>query len=167
MGIRFNADEVLSVAERIEENGAAFYRRAAELRPRTEESAAARLRGLAEMEDRHRQTFAAMRRELKPEMREQTAADPYLEAVLYLQEMADTHGGEGAPDLAAALTGRESMAEILRTAIGLEQKSILFYLGLKEMVPRKLGGDRIEAILAEERSHVVSLTEELRKLKAR
>lgn len=165
MGIRFNASEVLEMAEQIEVRGAEFYRRAAQLRSEAkDEGMAARLLGLAAMEDGHRETFAAMRRNLPREMREETAADPYMEATLYLQAMADSHGGEGAPSATRALTGKESVADILRMAIDLERKSILFYVGLKEMVPAKLGRDRIDGVIAEERSHVVTLTDELRKL---
>ena len=59
------------------------------------------------------------------------------------------------------LTGRESLEEILQTAIGLEKDSITFYLGIREMVPEKLGKDKVDRIIKEEMSHVVMLTEEL------
>jgi rubrerythrin len=163
MGIRFNADEVFEMAERIEANGAAFYRRAAELQGGGQ---AAFLLGLAEMEDGHRATFASMRRGFAREMQEATAFDPYLEAALYLQGMADSHGGEGAPSVARSLKGTESLADILRIAIGMEQQSILFYLGLKDMVPARLGRDKVETIIAEEKAHLSTLTDEIRKLQA-
>jgi rubrerythrin len=164
MGISFNADEVFEMAERVERDGADFYRRAARLQASTQAGNVELLKKLADMEDQHRATFAAMRAKLPARMRENTAFDPYLEATLYLDAMADSHGGEGAPAAAAALTGKDSMPDILRTAIGLEKKSILFYLGIRDMVPAKLGKDRIEAIIAEEKSHVVTLAAELRKL---
>ena len=163
MGVCFNADEVLEMAERIEANGAAFYRRAAELQGGGQ---AAFLLGLAEMEDGHRATFAAMRRGLAREMQEATAFDPYLEASLYLQGMADSHGGEGAPSVARSLKGTESLGDILRIAIDLEGKSILFYLGLKDMVPARLGRDKVEAIIGEEKGHLAALSLELRKLES-
>ena len=163
MGITFNAEEVLKMAERTEANGAAFYRRAAELRPASERETADKLRALAAMEEEHEQTFAAMRAELPERMREDTAADPYMEAGMYLGNMADKHGGEGSPSAAEALTGEESVEQVLRTAIGLEEKSIVFYLGLKDMVPAKLGRDRIDAIIDEEKGHIVVLAGELKK----
>ena len=46
----------------------------------------------------------------------------------YLAAMADTMGGEGSPSVADSLTGDETLEEILRTAVGLEKDSILFYL---------------------------------------
>ena len=158
MGIRFNADEVFEIAERIEANAAAFYRRAAELHSGDGESA--QLGRLAEMEDRHKATFAAMRAELPERMKEETAFDPYMEAALYLHEAADTHGGEGAP----VLSGKESMEDILRIAVRLEEKSIVYYLGIRDMVPAKLGAEKVDRIIAEEKSHIVTLAEELRKL---
>jgi len=165
MGITFNADEVLQMAERAEANGGAFYRRAAELRPAAESEMAEKLRGLAAMEEDHRRTFADMRAELPERMREETAADPYVQAGMFLETMADRHGGEGSPSVADALTGEESVEQILRTAIGLEEKSILFYLGLKDMVPPKLGKDKIDAIIEEEKGHIVVLAAELKEAK--
>ena len=56
------------------------------------------------------------------------------------------------------------MEEILRIALDLEKKAILFYLGLKDVVPENLGKDKIDRIIDEEKSHVVTLTQELKKL---
>jgi rubrerythrin len=162
MGITFNADEVFAIAERIEENGAAFYRRAAELHGSTEGADTALLLRLAAMEDQHQAVFASMREELPDCMREVTASDPYMEAELYLHAVGNSHGGEGAPEAADALTGKETAEEIIRTAIGLEQKSIAFYVGLRDMVPPKLGQGKVDAIIAEEKDHVTILTAELR-----
>jgi rubrerythrin len=79
--------------------------------------------------------------------------------------MADGHGGEGDPFAAATLTGRETLGDILTLAIGLEKKSVLFYLGLRDMVPPKLGGKRIEKIIEEEKSHIAALFRERRALR--
>ena len=78
--------------------------------------------------------------------------------------MADSHGGEGDPKAADKLSGDESLADILKIAIGLEKESILFYLGLRDMVPERLGQDKVDAIVKEERSHVATLTKELKAL---
>lgn len=165
MGIVFNADEVFSMAEKIEENGAAFYRRAAELHKATAGADVDLLLRLAAMEDQHRATFASMREELSGRMKEETAADPYMEASLYLQALADAHGGEGSVSVTDALTGKESIADVLRTAIQLEQGSIVFYVGLTDMVPPKRGRDKIEAIISEEKHHLAILTGELKKVR--
>jgi len=165
MAIVFNADEVFAMAEKIEENGAAFYRRAADLHGGTEGADADLLLRLAAMEDRHKATFASMRAELGDRMREDTAADPYMEASLYLNALSDSHGGEGTVSATEALTGEETIENILLKAVELEQGSIVFYDGLKDMVPPKLGQGKIEAIIAEEKHHVTILMGELKKVR--
>jgi rubrerythrin len=57
------------------------------------------------------------------------------------------------------------MEELLITAIGLEKESVLFYLGLKDMVPPQYGRERIDDIIREERSHISQLTSLLGKVK--
>ena len=165
MGIQFNADEIFAIAERMEENAAAFYRRAAELHGSGASGQVDFLLRLADMEDEHKRTFSQMRGELTARETEGTAADPDREAGLYLDEMADTRGGEGAPRITASLNGDESMEDILRMAIDLEGKAIVFYVGIKNSVPAKLGKERLDNIIAQEKDHVVTLTDELRKLK--
>jgi rubrerythrin len=161
MSILFNADEVFEMAIRTEENGAAFYRRAAELH--SDQEGVKFLLALAEMEDGHKKTFQEMRSALTAKEKAGTVYDPNNEAVLYLDAMADSSGGEGSPKVADSLTGQESMADILKTAIDLEKNSILFYLGLLELVPARLGRDKVEGIIKEERGHVAELAKELRK----
>ena len=159
MSIEFNADEVFKVAERIEENGAAFYRRAAEIT--REEKNKSFLRELAAMEDEHLQIFSAMRAKLSDAEKESNTYDPMNESLLYLKSLADLHGGEGSPDAAAALSGKETMEQIILKGLELEKKSILFYLGVREMVPARLGKDQIERIINEEKRHVVTLSRAL------
>ena len=79
--------------------------------------------------------------------------------------MADTLGGEGSPTVADALTGKETLEDILRTALGLEKDSILFYLGVKDMVPPNYGQEKIDEIIREEKRHVAQLAGLLRKVK--
>lgn len=162
MAIRFNADEVLKIAERTEENAAKFYRRAAELHKGENTQFLLRL---AVMEDDHKVTFAKMRASLSEAEKQPTAYDPMDESLLYLKTMADLHGGEGDPEQTAALTGRETMEQILLKAIELEKKAILFYFGLEGLVPPELGRDQVERIIAEEKSHVVILSRELNEIR--
>ena len=151
----FTADEIFAMAIQIEENGARFYRRAAELQSDAEQRSM--LEKLAAMEVTHKSTFEKMRSRLSAAEKTPTVFDPDNEAVLYLAAMADKHGGEGSPDAAASLTGRESMAEIINIAIGLEKDSILFYLGMKDLVPPKYGQDKLDEIINEERRHIIQL----------
>ena len=165
MAFRFNADEVFEVAIKIEQNGAAFYRKAASLQ--SESGNRSFLEKLALMEDGHERTFVAMRAELPGRAKESVVFDPEGETSLYLEAMADVHGGEGSPSAAEKLTGRESMLEVVQIALGLEKKSILYYLGLRDFVPARLGQDRIDTIIKEEQSHVAQLTGIQKNLSAR
>ena len=164
MAIGFNADEVLEMAIRIESNGAAFYRKAAGLQ--SDEKNRDFFESLAAMEDKHQETFTEMRKTLKEEDKGGKVFDPHGELALYLASMADSLGGEGSPSAADALTGNETLEDIVNIALGLEKDSILFYLGLKNMVPPKYGRDKVEQIIEEERKHVAQLTGILNKVKA-
>ncbi|MBF0469666.1 MAG: rubrerythrin, partial [Desulfamplus sp.] len=133
MAYNFNADEVFKVAIRIEENGAAFYRKAATLQK--EESNQVFLNQLAKMEDNHKASFEKMKKELSEMEKKETIFDPDEELGLYLSAMADAHGGEGDPKVAESLAENQPMKEILEIAISLEKESILFYLGIKNLLP--------------------------------
>ena len=109
------------------------------------------------MEQGHKRIFTDMRKTLAENDKGGKVFDPQNELSLYLSSMADTLGGEGKPSAADSLTGKESLEDILNTAIGLEKDSILFYIGLKDMVPPKYGQDRIDHIIKEERQHVAQL----------
>ncbi|MDH3572218.1 MAG: ferritin family protein [Desulfobacteraceae bacterium] len=165
MAIVFNADEVFEMAIRIENNGAAFYRKAAGFQSDTKHRKF--LEGLANMEDQHQKTFTEMRTTLTEKDKDPKVFDPYGEVTRYLAAMADTMGGEGSPSVADSLTGNETLEDILRIAVGLEKDSILFYLGLKDMIPSQSGKDRIGEIIMEERKHVFQLSNLLEKLKTK
>jgi rubrerythrin len=55
-----------------------------------------------------------------------------------------------------------SVEGLLRTAIQLEKESILFYLGLAELVAGTETCDYLQQVLAEERGHVAMLSAQLR-----
>ena len=159
MDITFNADEVFEMACQIERNGAKFYRTVAE-RVESEPSRELLLR-LAEMEDQHEQTFQSMREAVSAREEEYAGFDAEGEAALYLQSLADGKVFDYRADPSEKLTGSESMDEVLRTAIGLEKDSIIFYVGMKEMVPSRAGKEKMDAIVAEEMSHITLLAHEL------
>jgi len=159
MPIGFNADEIFEVAEQIERNGAAFYRTVAETAD-TEQNKAMLLE-LADMELDHEKTFQALRAELAAKPKDDLAYDPQGEAALYLQVFADGYVFAVKVDPTERLTGQESMAQILATAIGLEKDSIAFYVGIRDLVAQDLGKEKIEHIIREEMGHVRLLGERL------
>ena len=153
MGIPFSADEIYEMAEQIERNGAKFYRRAAEL---TEDEVTKKLLGdLASWEEDHEKRFAAMRADAAS--RGGITLEQADEAAPYLRAMADGRVFDVSSDPSERLTGQESTDEMLRMAIGLEKESIVFYVGVREMVPDERGKDQIGAIIKEEMGHIVEL----------
>jgi len=157
MNYDFNADEVLQMAEQIERNGAAFYRECA---GNVKDAAAVNLlKELAAMEDEHEKTFAGMRSDLAALEKQGTTFDPDGEAVLYLKALADTKV------FFEKTIDTSDMEEILKASISAEKDSIVFYLGMRELVPEKLGATRVDAIIKEEMSHIKLLSKELVALK--
>jgi rubrerythrin len=164
MSVTFNADEVFEMAEQIERNGAKFYREAAG--KTVGQDMKEMFLNMAAMEDGHLQTFQEMRKDLAAQEKEQTVFDPYGEAALYLQTMADDKGSEGMRSPTEKLTGNESPQELLDIAISAEKNSVLFYVGLKDLVSAKAGQDKIDAIIREEVKHVADLRRTLTALNA-
>ncbi|UCF44217.1 MAG: ferritin family protein [Planctomycetota bacterium] len=163
MGITFNADEIFEMAEEIERNGAKFYREAAE--NASDEKMKRMLLDMAVMEDGHLHTFEEMRKELGLREKEAMIFDRDNEAALYLQTMADGRGYEGKVSLAEKLTGKETPEEILRIAVDAEKSSVVFYVGLKDLVSARAGKDKVEGIIREEMGHIATLKKELAALK--
>ena len=159
MGFEFNADEILAMAEQIERNGARFYRRAAGLVK--DVAVSSLLQELASWEDVHQNVFASMRDTLKQGDLQPTTFDPEDETSLYLHAMADGHVFDVRVDPADKLTGEESAKDILQLAIGQEKDSIVFYLGLRDMVPEVMGKEKIDEIIREEMRHIGFLNKEI------
>jgi rubrerythrin len=162
MGVTFNADEAFAMACEIERNGQKFYRSGAEMTP--EGSTRKLLLELADWEKTHEDRFASMRSELTEEEKRSTAFDPDGEAELYLQAMADAHVFNVHKDPTELLKGKEKAEEVIDVALGFERDSILFFIGLEKMTPKRLGAEKVREIVKEEISHVSYLKRELAKL---
>jgi len=160
MSVRFNIEEIFEIAEQIERNGARFYRKAAANSDNPENQQM--LEDLAKMEDRHERIFENMRQKLTDTELAPSLFDPDSQAALYLQSFSDGQVFDYRSDPSKRLTGAESLADILRIAIGLEKDSIVFYYGIHEMVPEELGQDKIGAIVKEEMSHITDLSNRLK-----
>ena len=153
MAFEFNVDEVFEMAEQLERNGAKFYRTAAE--SVSDPSEKEMLKELAAMEDEHEKTFAALRKTLSEGDKKSTVFDPMDESGQYLRALADTKVFfEKELDIS-------SLKAILKGAILAEKDSIVFYLGMKEVVPEEWGKDKIDAIIKEEMGHIRALSKKL------
>ena len=159
MGKLFNADEVFQIAVQMEDNAAAFYRRAAG--NFADNAATALLERLARMEDDHKKTFEEMRKAMAGPGAGAEQFDLYQEGGQYLAAVASGYRVEGSPAIAESLSGEETLKDIVKIGLNLEKESVLFYLGMKDVVPDELGKDRLDKIIAEEKSHIVTLSKEL------
>lgn len=162
MAINYTADEIFEMACRIERNGARFYRKAAQAE--SEEQAAQTMLALAEMEDEHLERFERMREACADPNAGALDFDPMGEAGRYLRAIADGHIFDVKSDPSAMLTGRESPAEILRMAIGSEKESIVFYTGLRAMVPDGPDTDHVNEIIEQELGHLALLSDRIEAL---
>ena len=160
MAITFNADEVFEMAEEIERQGAKFYSEAS--KKAQDDKTKNFFLELSAMEAGHLKIFSDMRKELGEAEKAETTYDPENEAAMYLKTMADAKGWEGKISPTQKLTGNESMKEIVEIALNSEKESVVFYYGLKAMVPEKAGRDKIEEIIMEELSHIRTLLEYLK-----
>ena len=118
----FNAIELFEIAEQIERNGAAFYRKAAAL---FEDSEVARLfTKLADWEERHEAVLADMRKALADEPVELSTFDP-ADAPLDAKAMAGLAAFGLRTDPAAELAGCKTRADALKTALQKEKDTVV------------------------------------------
>ncbi len=158
-GVEFNAFEAFEIAEKIERNGARFYRRAAEL---FDDSQLRTLfLELAGWEKKHEGVFAAMREQLFQQSGELRTFRPDERLLPEAQAMAGLAVFGIKPDPAEELSGNESRAEVLNRAIEKEKDSIVYYTGLKDFVPTKAGKHKLDEIIAEEMRHIRILNQSL------
>lgn len=159
MSILFNPDDIYALAVGIEQNGAKFYFRAAEyaFSPPVREL----FKGLAILEQSHERTFTKMREELSEEDQSPSTFDPEGQSGAYLKALADGRIFDVKSDPLKKLTGKESVNDIVSMAIGMEKDSIIFYLGMRELVPEGPGQNKIDAIIKEEMRHITVLSKEL------
>jgi rubrerythrin len=157
MAFDFNADDIFNIAEQIEENGATFYKKASEAIKDAHYKKF--LLDLSAMEVLHKKIFAEMRATLPEKEREPTVFDPLDENVLYLKSLADMRV------FYHKQMDTSSIEAILMSAITTEKDSIVFYLGMRDLVPEKLGKGKIDHIINEEKKHLQMLGSELLALK--
>ena len=159
MDVELTGHEILEIAEKIERNGARFYRKAAVV---CDDPEACRLFvKLARWEARHVEVFRKMREELAEQSWELDRLAPDRLNGMDAQAMAGlaVFGIHAEPE--DELSGHETREQILRMAIEKEKDSIVYYTGLKDFVPREADKDVIADIIQEEMKHVRILIQSL------
>ena len=156
MSILFTPGEVFEIAIEIERNGAAFYRKAAA--GASDTAVRRELLELAAMEDGHEVTFTELKRDLVGDEEQVAWFDVESDAVMYLQNFADgqvfdmTKDPTKHPGALAASTA--SLPEILRFALDRERDSVLFFLGMKDLMPALEKRSLIDNIIKQEMGHI-------------
>lgn len=153
MAFDFNADEIFEMAEQMERNGAKFYSEAAQNIPAGKNRDL--LLRLAEMEVEHEKTFVEMRNSLTDKDRQNSVFDPEGETVQYLKALVDTRV------FFKKEIDATSMRDILKEALLAEKDAIVFYLGMKDLVPEARGKSHLEHIIKEEMEHIKLIGREL------
>ena len=153
MADTFAISEVLELAVRIEINGKDFYGILA--KQSKNENAKDIFKHLTEEEEKHRKTFQEMLDSVKTSAPEGTYPEEYY---AYMRALADgkvfTQRNQGKE--AAAKVKNEK--EALDLGIDAEKYSIIFYEGMKKLVP---GEDNkiIDVVISEEKDHLKQLVE--------
>ena len=159
MAITFSAAEVLEMAEKIERDGANFYRTAAE---RFDNPHIRQLfTELAAWENKHEEVFATMREQLTRTDEKSGDLDSDEDLSLYLRAMRGLDVFGGKTDTPEKLTGNESMKDILKKAIDKEKHSIVYYNALKAFVAPETDKEKINDIIREEMRHIRILNESI------
>jgi len=149
--------EVFKFAIRVEENGAAFYKRFAD---RFEDPASKELfHFLVSEEEAHRESFESMLKDLPQDTTASGYPDEYAD---YIQAYADRLIFTG-PALEKELSRVKNVKEACEFGIRRELDSILYYQEIKTFVPEQERA-RIDDIIAEERRHFMKLAEMKREL---
>ncbi|MCX5862720.1 MAG: ferritin family protein [Desulfomonile sp.] len=149
------AEDVFTMAIRIEENGNAFYTGAAS---HAQDPKVKKLFGeLALMEEGHIKDFKSLRSQLSGSFLSEAVWDPEGLAESYLQASADTH----VFTVEAAKSRLEkgmTAAQILDVAIQFEKDSVVFFLGMKELLPDPKDKGEIDQLIKAEMDHIRMLS---------
>ncbi len=157
MNPSFNASEIFEIACQIERNGAKFYEKAVAVAS-TEESKLF-LSRLSDMEKGHEDLFSKMKEEI--DISEENLPDSEMQCLSYLQAMAEGKIFSNRLDASELLKNARTLEELYLVAIGFEKDSVIFFTGIREVVPDQLGKNKIDLLIKEEMCHIAVLSREL------
>ena len=153
MSISFSDSELINIAIDIERRGIAFY----DVMTRSTGNAATRdiFQYLVNMERGHIQIFQGMLTEAD---KNQVSRAHSAEYAAYLQALLDSTVFTNDTITSELAANAESDIEAMELAIGAEKDSILFYYGMKDIVPKRVQ-PTVDKIINEEKSHLRQLWE--------
>jgi len=160
MSISFSGSELIDIAMGIERRGIVLY----DIMAKSTKDAASRdiFHYLADMEREHVQIFQGMLKEADKYQIPESYTEEYAE---YLQALVDSAVFTDDFVTSEMATKAGTDIEALELAISAEKDSILFYYGMKDIMPKK-AQQTVDNIIAEEKSHLRQLSGLKRKLAA-
>lgn len=149
-----DARELIKMAKRDEDVGAAFYQALAE--KVDDEELGKRFLEIREQELGHSKRFQGMLDELSDYVpREEEAGDyeNYYEAFLSKHEYLETGDSvEKARSISDDVEG-------IKMALDQEKSTLLFFLEMKELIPTNQHKEFVQAVIDEEREHITELSQ--------
>ena len=165
MGISFNADEVFEMGMDIEQNGEAYYRKAAEM---TEDPDIKKIfEDLMTAEQSHYETFKKLRENLPAKDTSPLVSDPDDQEYLYLDALVKSRLFNNVREAENACTDRCDPVSVLQGALSFEKDTILFFTEMKGRTREDLGKAEIDRLIAEEREHVIWISSMIKKIRER
>jgi rubrerythrin len=157
MNWTFNFKEVMAIAVQLEKNGAEFYGLA---KASTDNPKHKKLfENLQEMELDHQISYEKIMNNLDSEkFGSENDYQPGAETLAYLEAFAGGHVFDLNDNPQKQFAKCKNTPEILRMAIQSEKDSIVFYLGIRNMVPPSLGKEQVDSIIDEEMGHIKALS---------
>jgi rubrerythrin len=159
MAQEFNANEIYDMAIQIEDNGQLFYNEAVKMAKKSDIKDL--FIRLGKWEADHKRTFLQLQDQLSNKEWAKNPFDPNDEAVLFVRSMVKGHIFNMHKDIASLIKKAKNSEDMLKMAIGFEKDTIVYFLGLKEVVPDEDEKNQIDKLVKEEMKHVSILTKEL------
>jgi len=165
MGISFNADEVFEMGMDIEQNGEAYYRKAAEL---TEDPEIKKIfDDLMTAEQQHYETFKKLRENLPAKDTTPLVSDPDDQEYRYLDALVKSRLFNNVREAEEVVSKASGPIEALQGALTFEKDTILFFTEMKVRTREDLGKNEIDRLIAEERDHVIWISGMIKKIRER
>jgi rubrerythrin len=154
--MKYNAYEIIEMAKKMERNAALFYEKASEKvnEPKVKEL----LSDLSKMESVHEVIFDDLKNLFSDSEWANMNISDDNDMLHYLESMADNIIFDMKND-EKEIKDMSDIDFVFRFAIGKEKQSVLYYMGIKQLVPESLGRDKIEEIIKEEMKHVAILND--------